>query len=204
MNKFENKLTLVFLGRSGCGKGTQAKFVLERLRSSGVFHMETGRFLRELLGKNNITTELARTRIMEQGGLFPWWFPMFLWLREIIERGEGDKHMVGDGTPRRLSEAKFLDDVFAWHNRPLPICIYIDVSDKEATRRLLSRGRADDTRLAIRNRLKYFPKDVLPVVRYYQRHKRLIHIDGSLAPELVSQQIDHLLAKRLGKSWPRK
>lgn len=198
----EKKLTLVFLGRSGCGKGTQARFVLDRLRSSGVFHMETGRFLRELLEKKNVTTELARTRIMEQGGLFPWWFPMYLWLREMIERGEGDKHLVGDGTPRRVPEAKFLDDVFTWHNRPLPVCIYIDVSEKEATQRLLARGRADDTRAAIRNRLKYFPKDVLPVIRYYRRHRRLIRVDGSLAPELVSEQIDRMLAKRLGKSWP--
>ena len=201
-NELGNKLTLVFLGRSGCGKGTQAQFVLERLKSQGVFHMETGRFLRELLEKKNVTTELARTKIMEQGGLFPWWFPMYLWLREVIEHGEADKHLVGDGTPRRVAEAKFLDDLFEWHGRSLPVCIYIDISDDEATKRLLDRGRADDNEKAIRGRLQYFPKDVLPVISYYKRHRRLVHIDGSLSPELVWKQIDRRLAKRLGEKWP--
>lgn len=199
----EHNLTLVFLGRSGCGKGTQAKFVLERLKPQGVFHMETGRFLRELLEKKNVTTELARTRIMERGELFPWWFPMYLWSRELIEHGEADKHLVGDGTPRRIFEAKFLDDVIGWHGRSLPLCIYIDLDEEEAEKRLLARGRADDNLAAIRNRLQYFPKDVMPVIRYYRRHRRLIRVDGALSPELVWQQIDRRLTKRLGEKWLR-
>ena len=164
--------------------------------------METGRFLRELLDKKNATTELARVRVMEQGGLFPWWFPMFLWLREIIERGNSDKHLIGDGTPRRLVEAKFLDDVMAWHGRPLPICVYVDVSEKEATKRLLERGRADDNAAAIRNRLAYFPKNVMPVIRYYTRNRRMVRINGEQSPELVAKEIDAALRRRLGKAWP--
>lgn len=190
------------LGRSGSGKGTQARFILERLKKDGVCHMETGRFLRELLDKKNATTELARVRVMEQGGLFPWWFPMFLWLREIIERGNSDKHLIGDGTPRRLVEAKFLDDVMAWHGRPLPICVYVDVSEKEATKRLLERGRADDNAAAIRNRLAYFPKNVMPVIRYYTRNRRMVRINGEQSPELVAKEIDAALRRRLGKAWP--
>lgn len=201
--KVRDKLTLVVIGRSGCGKGTQAKLMLERLQSSGVFHMETGRFLRELLEKKNVTTELARTRIMDRGELFPWWFPMFLWLREMIERGESDKHLVGDGTPRRLSEAKFLDDVMAWHDRALPIAVYIEVSKKIATERLLSRGRADDRISAIRNRMKFFPKDVLPVIRYYRAKNRLIRVNGADDPKAVWRDIDQALAKKLGRQWPR-
>ena len=198
----EDKLTIVVLGRSGSGKGTQARMIVRRLKRKGVFHLETGRFLRDLLEKKNATTEFARTRLMERGELFPWWFPMFLWMRELVEGGNGDKHLVGDGTPRRLSEARLIDEIMAWHGRPLPLCVYIDVSRHEARRRLLERGRADDTPQAIENRLDYFPKDVAPVIRYYRHHGRLARINGEQTPEKVFEEIDGALKKKLGNQWP--
>ena len=127
---------------------------------------------------------------------------MFLWLRELVQHGHADVHLVGDGTPRRIPEAKFLDDVMSWHKRPLPICIYVDVSEEEAERRLFARGRADDTPAAIRNRLRYFPKDVVPVLRYYERNNRMIRVDGAQAPEDVFREIDSALKKELGTQWP--
>ena len=51
VKNLKGKLTLVVLGRSGSGKGTQAHFILQRLKRQGVFHLETGRFLRELLAQ---------------------------------------------------------------------------------------------------------------------------------------------------------
>ncbi len=200
----KNKLTIVVLGRSGSGKGTQARFLLSRLKKRGVFHMETGRFLRSLIERKNITTELARTRLMERGELFPWWFAIFLWMRAFVEGGNADKYLVGDGTPRRLSEAKLIDEILAWHGRPLPICVYVDVSRREARERLAARGRADDTPAAIENRLDYFPRDVAPVLRYYGRRGRLVRVNGELSPGKVFREIDRALASKLGKRWPKK
>lgn len=199
----KNKLAIVVLGRSGSGKGTQAEFILQRLRRAGVFHLETGRFLRDLMAQKNVTTELARIRLMERGDLFPWWFPIFLWMREVIEHGRADTNLVGDGTPRRLSEAHLIDEIMAWHGRPLALCVYVDVSRAEARKRLLSRGRADDTPEAIERRLDYFPRDVVPVLRYYRRHKRLIRVSGAQPSEQVARDVDAALTKHLGKKWPR-
>ncbi|OHA02967.1 MAG: hypothetical protein A3J58_01980 [Candidatus Sungbacteria bacterium RIFCSPHIGHO2_02_FULL_52_23] len=201
-NPLEEKLTFLVLGRSGSGKGTQAHFILERLEDQGVFHVETGRFLRDLMERKNVTTELARVRVMEQGALFPWWFPIFLWMRELLDHGNADKHLVGDGTPRRLAEAKLIDEIMTWHRRPLPICVYIDVSKKEAVRRLLARGRPDDNLTAIKNRMAYFPKDVVPVLNYYKRRGRFIRVSGEQPPEDVFREIDAALRKRIGKQWP--
>ena len=201
-NPLEEKLTFLVLGRSGSGKGTQAHFILERLEDQGVFHVETGRFLRDLMERKNVTTELARVRVMEQGALFPWWFPIFLWMRELLDHGNADKHLVGDGTPRRLAEAKLIDEIMTWHGRPLPICVYIDVSKKEAVRRLLARGRPDDNLTAIKNRMAYFPKDVVPVLNYYKRRGRFIRVSGEQPPEDVFREIDAALRKRIGKQWP--
>lgn len=198
----KNKLTIVVLGRSGSGKGTQARFILERLKNRGVFHLETGKFLRDLMKRKNVTTELARTRLMERGDLFPWWFPIFLWMREVIAEGHADTNLVGDGTPRRLSEAHLIDEIMDWHGRSAALCIYVDVSRSEARRRLLARGRADDTAEAIERRLNYFPRDVAPVIRYYARHGRSVRVNGEQPPEKVFAEIDVALKKKLGTQWP--
>ena len=165
--------------------------------------METGRFLREVLKRKNPTTKIGQ-EIMDSGRLFPVWFVIYTWLRELISHGHADRHLVYDGAPRRLLEAKMLDEVITTHGRPLPVCIYVDVRPSEVTRRLLERGRADDTHALIRNRLSYFPIHVLPVIRYYRTQGRLIHINGNRPVEAVWRDIDRILGKRFKKLWPRR
>src|SRR3989344_2807679 len=114
MSKNQSKLTLCVVGRSVSGKGVQADQLL-RLLHSRVHHVETGRFLREIIYKRkNETTRRAR-RFMGQGRLMPLWFASYTWLREFIERGKADKHLLFDGAPRRVSEARLIDEVLAWH-----------------------------------------------------------------------------------------
>lgn len=164
--------------------------------------METGRFIRTLMIQyDNPSTHIAR-EAMAHGRIHPSWFAAYGWLREFIEGGCAAHHLVFDGACRRMWEAKLLDEVMKWHQRSLPLCIYIDVSRREAYRRLLSRGRADDKPATIKNRLDYFPREVMPVVRYYQAAGRMIRVSGEFAPEGVWEQIDAALHKRLGKAWP--
>lgn len=198
-----DKLTISLLGRSGCGKGTQAQFLIKRLRAKAAIHISTGALLRNLMKQKTPAGRITR-RIMERGDLHPSWVAAYTWFKILFEERGSERHLVFDGAPRRLWEAKLLDDVMRWHGRPLPFCVYIDVSRREALRRLLARGRADDTAEAIRNRLAYFQKDVVPVLQYYKRHKRLVSVNGSLSSERVGQEIDRCLAMRFGKQWPRK
>ncbi|MEK7082643.1 MAG: nucleoside monophosphate kinase [Patescibacteria group bacterium] len=195
-----SKLSLVVMGRSGSGKGTQAQYILDRL-GKGAHHIETGRVLRELLTHENPTAILARD-IMKTGGLFPGWFGSFAWLRELIERGCADGHLIFDGAPRKVQEAELMNEVIKWHRRPLPFCIYVDVSEKQASARLLARGRDDDHPVAIRNRMQFFKKDVLPVIEFYRRSKRLIHVDGERPIEEVWQEIDKKLSMYFKHLWP--
>jgi len=201
-NNLKNKLTLVILGRSGSGKGTQARFILQKLGRQNSHHMETGRFLRALLEKANPTTLLARN-LLHTGKIFPSWMAAYTWLRELIEKGTANKHLVFDGAPRKVWEAELLDEVLKWHNRPLPICIYVDVSSDEVIKRLLGRGRADDTISSIRSRLRFFEKEVRPVLNYYRKRGRLLYVDGNLPVEQVKWAVDRVLVKRLRKRWPR-
>lgn len=202
MNILKNKFTIVVIGRSGCGKGTQAKFVIKRLEQQGVRHLETGHFLREALKTSNPTTDIAN-EIMKKGGIFPWWFAAFTWLKAFIMDGVASDHIILDGAPRKLKEAELLDDVMGWHNRPLPLCIYIDVSYEESKNRLMARKRADDNPEAIHNRLAYFETDVIPVIRYYEDKGRMIKVNGEQDVEGVWKEMDNKLSERLEDAWPR-
>lgn len=196
----KNKLTLVILGRSGSGKGTQAEVISKRLNRTGVAHLETGRFLRQLIVKSNPTINILRTDML-RGKLAPSWLAAFLWLKQLIEKGHADKHLVFDGAPRRIWEAKLIDEVMLWHKRALPICIYIDVGYKEGMRRLLLRGRRDDKPGAIKNRMKFFDENVLPVIRFYKKERRLLRINGNSPPGVVWREIDSALTKGFAKKW---
>jgi len=195
-----NKLTLVILGRSGSGKGTQARFIISRLGKRYAKHLSTGYFLRELLKKPGLTVRILQ-KAMSRGELAPAWLAAHLWLRELVENGHADKHLVFDGAPRRIWEAGLIDEVMRWHKRVLPVCLYIDVSYQEGMRRLLLRGRKDDRAAAIRNRMKFFVKDVLPVIDFYRRRGRLVRVDGNSAVEIVRRNIDKALAKKFGSKW---
>ena len=197
----KNKLTLILLGRSGSGKGTQAKFIAKRLKS-GARHLSTGQLLRVFVKKDSSVSKLA-ARVLKKGKLIPAWLVFYLWSKKLVENGYIIEHLVFDGAPRRFLEAELLDDVMIWYGRLLPICIYLDVNSKEVTKRLLARGRHDDTPIVIKNRLAYFPKDVLPVIHYFKRKKRLICINGEQPIEKVRRDIDKELARRLGRRWPR-
>lgn len=198
----KNKITISLLGRSGCGKGTQAEFIMRRLGKSG-YGVSTGRALRSLLALHNATTDRTY-RIIQEGKLYPSWFVWFVWLKQLIEGGHASQHLLFDGSPRMLQETRSLDEVIHWHGRSLPVCIYLDVSRKEATRRLLLRGRADDALHAIRNRMNFFDQEVMKTIRYFRSHRRLIRINGEQKPEAIAADIDRALARRFGRLWPRK
>ena len=197
----KHKVTIIVLGRSGSGKGTQAEFIVDHLGKT-TRHIETGKILRTLIQKKSNATMRIASTLMEQGKLFPSWFGAFAWLKEIIEKGYGDKHLVFDGAPRKVGEAKLIDEVIGWHNRPAPLCVYVDISRSEATRRLLARGRDDDHKAAIKSRMDFFEKDVLPVVEYYRDQNRLLPVNGELSIEEVQQEIGRALASHLDKLWP--
>lgn len=199
----KNKITIAIMGRSGSGKGTQSARIVARLGTRARY-LGTGFFLRKFMTSHNNASALISKNTMKKGKLFPSWFAAYFWLGEILDGGHANRDLIFDGSPRRIWEAKLMDDFIGWHGRPLPLCLYINVSKKEALRRLLARRRADDTLYSIKSRLAFFPKEVLPTIHYYARRGRLIKINGEKSPEEVWRQIDMALARRLGKLWPKK
>lgn len=167
--------TFAVLGVSGSGKDTQAGFLLKVLPKAR--RISTGDGLRRMAGRSNAVGRFAK-RVIERGGLFPAWTPIYLWLSEFIEKLDGDESVIFTSGPRRLEEAAMLDAFLRDIGRPAPVAIYLKLSSAVAKSRLLARGRSDDSPRAIANRITFFKHNVQPVIRYFQRRGRLIVVDG--------------------------
>lgn len=186
--------TFIFIGKSGCGKGTQAGLLKEYLEKNGnnpVFYLESGERFREFVSQSSHTAELSR-KIMETGGLQPTFLAIHVWSHLLIEQMDETKHLIIDGTPRKLDEAKILMDAMKFYGSTKPKIIYMNVSDQWSEARLSARGRADDKSMAeIKNRLRWFEEEVMPAVEYFKNNPDcdFLDINGEQTIEEVHKEI---------------
>ena len=105
----------------------------------------------------------------------------------------GAENIIMDGSPRRLDEAVEMDEVFKWLGREKIEVVLVDITEDEAVKRLLKRGRADDTEEAIRSRLRWFNESAMPAVEYYEKSGRLLRVDGLGTVEEIHLRIKQVL-----------
>jgi len=218
MRRFKQPLVIIFLGKPGSGKGTQAELLGEKL---GLDYVGSGDLLRERALKEDFTGRKTKI-VTDTGGLIPTPFIFKLWLDkfEELKNRKKLKGFVIDGSPRKILEAYLIDEALEWYEWDKNVKIMlIDISNKEAIWRLVKRRickkceaiipyvgkfreikkcpkcggelihRADDTVSGVKNRLAWFRTDVQPVINYYRKTGRLIKINGEQSIEAVFQDI---------------
>ncbi len=207
----------IILGRAGCGKGTQAKLLMEHF--GNLFYISTGGLFRRLAKQETQVGHKVKD-VLDNGGLQFDYLATMLWVSEIsynLKEGQG---FCLDGAPRRIEEARVLDDFLKYFGRKEnTVIILLDISRKEAfdrlTKRRICKGcgqlipwvgeyknmescdkcggfleeRPDDVPEAINNRLDYFDKEVMKVVKYFKKRKMLVRINGEQPIEKVFQDI---------------
>ncbi len=190
----DKKQTFIFIGRSGCGKGTQIDLLSEKLKEKtpdiGINYISTGQDLRKFWEGDTYTHKLSK-EIVEAGSLQPEFLVTYLWGKDLVEDMTGNEHLILDGTPRRLNEAEMLDSAIKFYQRENPTVIYMNVSREWSTDRLLGRGRHDDDKEQIKKRLDWFDADVMPAVEYLKNNSTysFLDINGEQTIEEVHQEI---------------
>lgn len=180
---------IILLGKSGSGKGTQAALLIKEF---GLKHLSTGSLLRKRCEKKDFLGKKLKN-IMVTGGLVPTPLVFHLWLHELesFRKDKKSKGVILEGSPRKFYEAWMLKealDFYEWGNEVR--VFHIAISDTEALKRLLKRGRAiDDQTKAIKNRLSWFKKEVVPVISFYRKQGVLFDINGEQSPERVYEDI---------------
>lgn len=188
--------TVIFIGRSGCGKGTQAALLRDRIHrldeeKKPILYVETGERFRNFIRGTGYSSELSRA-IYERDERQPDFLAGWMWANVFIEELHPGMHVVVDGAPRAHSEAEFLTTALKFYKREKPVVIHLNVSRKWSEERLLARGRGDDRTLAkIEKRLDWFDEDVVPAVEYLRGDPfyRFLEIDGEQSIEEVHRDI---------------
>ena len=187
--------TFIFIGRSGCGKGTQADLLQKYIKTQDpgreIFYLETGSRFRDFIKGDSLSSKLSLD-ISHRGDRQPDFLAVWMWAHLFVENLKGNEHVIIDGMPRSINEANVLDSAIRFYNRVPAYVVYLNVSRSWAEDRLQSRGRADDQHKdGIKRRLDWFETDVVPAVEHLRQHSeyRFFDINGEQPIEEIHKEI---------------
>ncbi len=148
----------IFLGPPGAGKGTQAEKLSETFNLP---HISTGVMLRDHV-ENETELGLIAKDILNKGNLVSDDLVTAM-LIERIGKPDCDNGAILDGFPRTIAQAESLeiDDL------KIKNVILFEVNEEELVKRMLDRGREDDTEESIKVRFEVYKKETAPLVDYY-------------------------------------
>ncbi|MGK0288975.1 MAG: adenylate kinase [bacterium] len=208
-------MRLIFLGAPGSGKGTQSKFIVEKL---SIPQISTGDLLRRAV-KAESAVGLEAKGYMDSGSLVPDLLIINL-IRHRIEEEDCRKGFILDGFPRTFEQAEALNQFFEETDKSLNAVIYLNIDHKILVQRLTGRRvcgqcgneyhlefkkpqvdskcdldgadlihRSDDYDNKIVARLEIFTKQTAPLVDYYTKKGILKEIQAQGEMSDITQSI---------------
>jgi adenylate kinase len=189
-----NPQTFMFFGTVGSGKGTQAEllknYLIDKKISSDVVYVCTGVEYRKLIESGNYTGTIAKTSI-EKGELQPDFLTSGLFTNALVSSMKENSALIADGFPRTILQSEVFEKAMDFYARNDIHIIYIELDKEEASKRMMFRGRADDTPEGIARRFDEYANNVIPSMNYFKDKPGYeIHvIDGKQSIEKVHGDI---------------
>lgn len=187
--------TVIFIGPQGSGKGTQIdrldKVLKEKDPTRRVVDIQTGRRFRAMAASGEGYTEKHIQETLNTGILQPLFLSTVLWGDAMRTHLDNECHLLIDGFPRIIDEAKVLESALNFYQRNPVDIINLNTPEEVVRERMVSRAREDDTNESIEERLKWYREQTLPVVEYYRGRKDTsVHdIDGTATIDEVHSAI---------------
>ena len=181
------KKHLLFLGAPGAGKGTQAELLSQ---TTSHLHLSTGELLRKEIDMNTVLGRKVKD-IINKGQLVSDDLVLKI-VRQNLDKD--NKGWILDGYPRNLSQANSLNDVLIEINQPLEVVFYLDIPEEVLIKRLLLRGRKDDTEETIRTRVNIYKKTTEPLIKYFKDLSLLEYINADRDLKTISAEIKQKMA----------
>ena len=201
-------MRLLLIGPPGGGKGTQAKFLIDRF---AIPQISTGDMLRGNINNNTSMGKEAQ-KFMNSGQLVPDPIILDMIIKRLTEQDCKNGYIL-DGFPRTIPQAEGLDYLLKGVNQQLDHVIVMDVPDNLIITRLSNRRsckgcgqvynlvfeppaiagkcnncseelylREDDNPAIIQQRLTVYRQQTKPVIKYYsdQRLTKVIDSKGTI------------------------
>ncbi len=205
-------MNIIILGPQGSGKGTQAELLAKEF---GFYHYDSGAYLRELA---KIRPDIDQI-INKEGAFIPDEVVSKIIIDHLDSLNQYDQ-ILFDGHPRSTAQYKTLSDHLSIHGTKLNLVIFINISDKEAIRRLSSRRidkktgeiyniltnppgkeiepqdliqREDDSEEKIKRRLGWFHANVMPLMKFLKKENKVFEVDGEKPINIINKTISEKL-----------
>ncbi len=212
-------MDLILLGPPGAGKGTQAKFMVDRWN---IPQVSTGDILRAAV-REGTPLGVEAKGFMDGGELVPDRVVIGI-IGERLKEEDAAAGFILDGFPRTLPQAEALESILTDLNRNIDHVVSIEVEDDALVGRLTGRRmckgcgesfhvmfnppqkdgacdrcggelyqRDDDKEETIRQRLKVYHDQTSPLIAYYGGKGSLREIDGSGDIKKIFARIEQVL-----------
>lgn len=178
-------MRLIFIGAPGSGKGTQAKLITQQF---GLVYISTGDIFRKLINEQGTQLCEKVKYYLNRGLLVPDDIVLNVFSKVFNDIKFSDGFVL-DGFPRTIFQAEQLDIILKKISQPLDGVINLNVSELDLINRMLQRGRSDDIRETIKQRLSIFHLQSEPLKNFYSSKKILRDIDGNKSVEEVFQDL---------------
>ena len=171
---------IIMLGGPGSGKSTYTEYLVKEY---DITHIYPGGMLRKEVEKGSEIGKIAKS-IIDRGEFAPNQIVLEL-IKDKIEKSP--KGYVLDGWPRYMQQVEDMEKNEIGYD----YAVFLDVSREEVLRRLLARGRADDTEEIINNRIELYKRETGPVVEYFRDKQGFLEIkaQGDTAENIANNII---------------
>ncbi len=187
-------MIISIIGPSGCGKGTQAKLLAEKLGRPAI---STGKLLRSEYEAK--TTEGIEAEKYWGGGE---WVPADLMmdiLKKRLDRPDCQNGFVLDGTPRKMGDIPLLENYLSEKGQKLDLVLHLDTSDETSLSRIQGRifkiqeeggkVREDEDLEEVKERLRQYHQTIEPVLKYFEEKGILRRINNEQPIEDVFAEV---------------
>lgn len=160
---------IIFFGPAGAGKSVQGQLLSAR---HGWRWLSTGQMLREsddeevqkILGTGELISDEKTYEIVQ----------------ESLSNTKDFDHLIIDGFPRTMTQAKWLMDNKNEFGREVEMVVVLEVPESIIQERLKLRGRPEDSAEIVAKRMNIYRREMYPVLGYFaEQGIKIVHIDGT-------------------------
>ena len=161
------RMRIIMLGGPGSGKSTYTEYLIKHFN---ITHIYPGGMLRKEVEKGSEIGKQVKS-IIDRGEFVPNQIVLDLITKKVEQSPQG---YVLDGWPRYMQQVRDMEQSGIGYD----FAVFLDVSREEVLKRLLARGRADDTEEIINNRIDLYKRETGPVVEYFRGKTGFIEINA--------------------------
>ncbi len=188
----------IFMGRSGSGKGTQIELLQTYLKEKGQTNQQLfvcGDAFRNFFKSGSYLSSFVKESV-NGGNYQPDFLATTLFFTEIFKTINNTDHLFFDGYPRSIKQLAELKALLMYVGHTQASVVMIDVEASEVIKRMIKRGRPDDTEGAAQKRQAEFTREVIPVLNAIKEDPFFTYteVDGMPQPIDVHKNVLSALA----------